>query len=97
MDHIVGIVAHAVADHLGVDARAARLGDLQFFQNDDAAPSPRMKPSRPVSKGREACSGSSLRRDMARMLEKPAMEIGVMAASRPPAIMASASPRWMTS
>ena len=56
------------------------------------APSPITKPSRSRSKGREARTGSSLRVDSARMAAKPPTPSGVMAASLPPAIMASASP-----
>ncbi len=54
-----------------------------------------MKPSRSRSKGREACSGSSLRVESARIAAKPATDIGVMADSAPPQIITSASPRWM--
>ncbi len=54
------------------------------------APSPMTNPSRSLSQGREAFSGSSLRVDSARMTEKPPTAIGVIAASVPPQIMASA-------
>ncbi len=58
------------------------------------APSPITKPSRSLSKGREAWVGSSLNLEViAFMLPKPATPVGVMAASEPPAIMASAWPR----
>ena len=33
---VIGVARQAVADHLGIDARAARLGVLQLFQHDDA-------------------------------------------------------------
>src|SRR6187200_2547013 len=56
-----------------------------------------MKPSRSLSKGRLARSGSSLRVDNARNWPKPPTLIGVMAASEPPAIIAVASPRLMIS
>src|SRR6266850_3987305 len=59
------------------------------------APSPHTKPSRPASNGREAFSGSSLRVDMAFIEQKPAMVMGTMMASAPPAIITSASPRSM--
>ena len=59
------------------------------------APSPMTKPSRSRSNGREARCGSSLRVESARMAQKPPTPSGVMAASLPPAIMTSASPRWM--
>ena len=45
-----------------------------------------------MSKGREACCGSSLRVLMALMAAKPDMLIGTTAASAPPAKMALASP-----
>src|SRR6266699_3080104 len=61
------------------------------------APSPMMKPSRSASKGRLARCGSSLRVDSARIAAKPPTPIGVIAASEPPAIMMSASPRRMIS
>jgi len=55
------------------------------------------KPSRPLSQGREARSGSSLRRDSALHAMKPPMPDGMMAASEPPASIRSASPRRMWS
>src|SRR6266550_5692641 len=61
------------------------------------APSPTMKPSRSLSNGRLARSGSALRVDSARSAPKPPMPIGVIAASDPPAIITSASPRRMIS
>ena len=56
------------------------------------APSPITKPSRSLSNGRDAFSGSSLRVDSAFMLEKPAIASGVTAASAPPVIIMSAAP-----
>src|SRR3954467_1764059 len=61
------------------------------------APSPTMKPSRSLSNGRLARSGSSLRVESARSAPKPPMPIGVIAASDPPAIITSAAPRRMIS
>src|SRR5688572_21266025 len=61
------------------------------------APSPMMKPSRSLSKGRLARDGSSLRVDNARSCANPPRLIGVIAASEPPAIIAFASPRLMIS
>ena len=49
-------------------------------------------PSRSLSKGRLALSGSSLRLDSARMAANPPTESGVTAASDPPAMITSASP-----
>jgi len=60
-------------------------------------PSPITKPSRSLSNGRLARSGASLRVERARMAAKPPTPIGVIAASEPPAIIASASPRRMIS
>ena len=54
-----------------------------------------MKPSRSLSNGREAAAGSSLRRESAWSAANPAMEMGLTAASAPPASMTSASPRSM--
>src|SRR5689334_2338063 len=59
------------------------------------APSPRRKPSRFLSKGRDAFSGASLRVERAPMLAKPASERYVRAASLPPASIRSASPYWI--
>ena len=56
-------------------------------------PSPITNPSRSRSNGRDACLGSSLRVDKARIDAKPATDIGVIALSAPPQIIASASPR----
>src|SRR6186997_3600435 len=56
-----------------------------------------MKPSRSLSNGRLAPRGLSLRVDKARSAAKPPRLIGVIAASEPPAIIASASPRRMIS
>src|SRR5215470_19021538 len=60
------------------------------------APSPMTKPSRSASNGREALSGLSLRVDNARIAANPPTPIGVTAASDPPQIMTSASPRAIT-
>src|SRR5438067_3294949 len=57
------------------------------------APSEITKPARSRSNGRESRSGWSLSPTRARMLMKPATITGTIAASVPPAIMASASPR----
>src|SRR3954469_6072262 len=61
------------------------------------APSPSTKPSRRLSHGREAFSGSSLRVDMARIEAKPAIGSGWMTASVPPATTTSARPDRMMS
>src|SRR5215470_1110856 len=59
-------------------------------------PSPHTKPSRPASNGRDAFCGSSLRVDIAFIEQKPAMVSGTTIASAPPAIITSASPRWIS-
>ena len=48
-----------------------------------------------MSNGREAFSGASLRVESARIAQKPPTPSGVIAASEPPAIIATASPRWI--
>ena len=57
-----------------------------------AAPSPITKPSRSTSQGRDARSGSSLRRLIACIWAKQAMGIGWMQASVPPTTTTSARP-----
>lgn len=61
-----------------------------------AAPSARTKPLRVRSKGREACSGSSLRAVVALMASKEATTIGVIGVSDAPASMTSALPSRIT-
>ena len=58
-------------------------------------PSPKTKPSRAASKGREAATGSSLRRESACMLASPAMPSSEMLDSVPPTKARSASPYSM--
>ena len=55
------------------------------------------KPSLSRSNGRDARSGSSLRFVIARQAQNPAIPIGLIGASAPPASMATASPRLMIS
>ena len=59
------------------------------------APSPITKPSLRRSKGLLAFSGSSFLVDNAFIALNPPIPKGVMTASVPPAIMTSASPRWI--
>ena len=56
------------------------------------APSPNTKPSRPLSYGRDARSGSSLRLESAIIAAKAAMGTGCRQASVPPAMTTSARP-----
>ena len=58
----------------------------------NAAPSPITKPSRPVSNGRDAAVGSSLRVLSAPMRANAAIDVGVIAASVPPHTTTSALP-----
>ena len=60
------------------------------------APSPITKPSRSLSNGRLAFSGSLLRVESARMAANPPTPMGVMAASVPPQIITSAAQRWIS-
>src|SRR5258708_37115292 len=60
------------------------------------APPPITKPPRSGSKGRDALAGPSLRVQRARTAANPPTPRGVIAASLPPAIMQSASPRWIS-
>src|SRR5688500_19453067 len=62
-----------------------------------AEPSESTKPSRSLSNGREACSGSSFRRLIACMVEKAPIASGSTAASEPPATITSACPRRIIS
>ncbi len=55
------------------------------------------KPSRPMSNGRQARSGSSLRVLIALSWANAPNASGVIVASAPPASMARAAPRRMTS
>ncbi len=57
------------------------------------APSPITKPSRSLSNGRDARSGSSLRVDSACMASNAATLMLVIDASVPPVMIAVASPR----
>ena len=69
--------------------------DVTKVAKSSPAPSPMTKPSRPLSHGRLAASGSPLRFDSALQAMKPPMPEGMIAASAPPASIRSASPRSM--
>src|SRR6266498_3592972 len=60
-----------------------------------AAPSPITKPSRPLSNGRDAFSGSLLRVDIARTTLKDPKQSGAMGVSTPPANITAAAPSWI--
>ena len=87
------IARHSVADNFRENRGVALCRVLQDSRIKMPAPSPTTKPSRSASKGRLACSGSSLRVDSALMEANPPTPIGVMVASVPPQIIMSASPR----
>ena len=93
---VVGVAAHAVADHLGqnVARRAAARAPVLPEPGCRRLRRPRSRRD-PGPTGGEARSGSSLRVESARMAANPPMPIGVIAASVPPQIITSASPRWM--
>ncbi len=79
-------------------SRCARRGpcaDSSDSSMRTPAPSPRTKPSRLRSNGREACSGSLLLCESAPMRPIEASASGVMIASAPPASSARACPRRM--
>ena len=69
---------------------------LQFFQDQNPRTLTRHKPIPPASHGREAVAGSSFLVESARIAANPAIDSGVTAASLPPAIITSASPRSIT-
>ena len=50
LDHVPAIGGRAVADDLGIDLGAARLGGSRSSRNSDPAPSPSTKPSRVVER-----------------------------------------------
>ena len=82
---VKGVAAHAVAHDLGDDrARRAALARSSSSRISMPAPSPTTKPSRCLSHGRLAFSGSSLRVESARMAAKPPMpmaQIGSLGAA----------------
>jgi hypothetical protein len=92
---VVRVAGGGVADDLAVDARAAPRACSSASSTTTPAPSPITKPSRVASNGRDARRGLSLRVESAPMLAKPPIDIGVTAASDPPAIITSASPYWI--
>ena len=89
---MVGVVCSAVPGDEGQGLRSPAPGVISRFQNDDPRSSERTNPSRVRSKGREALSGSSLRRERARAAAKAASIEGTIGASAPPAIATSTIP-----
>ena len=74
----------------GLAPRALACSSVSMSMSAPA--SPNTKPSRSLSNGRDARSGSSLRVDMARIIENAAMGSASMGPSTPPQTATSASP-----
>jgi len=93
--NVVRVARHAVAGQLGVDRGATTDRVPHLLENEDSRPSPSTNPSRSRSHGREAAAGSSVPgRERPHRGETADRERGDDRL-RPPAIMASASPRRM--
>ena len=86
-----GVARVTVAGHLGKDVGVSAYGSLVFFQDEDTGSLTITNPCRSTSKGMEARYGLS-ERDRARLLLNPPTASGVMAASAPPVMTASAYP-----
>ena len=84
LGHVVRVVRGAVAEHLGVDPRAARRACSSSSSTSVHAPSPITNPSRVASNGREARGGCSSSAARPRIAQKPARISGWMHASVPP-------------
>ena len=93
MRDVVGVAAHAVANDLGQNRGAAAFRELQIFQDQDAGAFANDEAVAVFIPRTAGLLGSSLRVERARMAANPPTPMGVMAASVPPAIMTSASPR----
>jgi len=89
---VISVTAQAIAADLGIDTGASGLGVLEFFENEHAGPSDITKPSRSLSKGRDASSGASFRLESAFIALKPATPNGQMTASAPPVTTTSHRP-----
>ena len=73
---VIGVARHAVADQLGIDLGAARLGVLVFFQHDDAGALAHDETVAVLVIGPRRCVGVSLKPvDSARTAANPAIEI----------------------
>ena len=92
---VKGIGAHAVADNLGQNRRAAPLCEFQFLDNQNARAFADDKSVAVLVPGTAGPLRLVVALESARMAAKPPTPIGVMQASVPPQIIASASPRWM--
>ena len=91
--HVEGIGAHAEADQLGVDLRAARLRVLVLLEHQHAGALAQHEAVAVLVPGTaDAVAGSSLRVDSARAAAKPPTPSGETVDSAPPAIITSASP-----
>jgi hypothetical protein len=90
---VIGIARQAIADHFGIDLRAARLGMLVFFQHDDARALAHDEAVAVLVIGAAGLFRRSLKLQLsARAWAKPATPIGQIVPSAPPASMMSASP-----
>ena len=88
-----GVGVCGVAYEFGEDRGASVDGVVPLLEDEDAGSFADDEAIASHVQGREAVAGSSLRVERARMDAKPATESGVTAASLPPQIITSASPR----
>ena len=93
--HVERVAAHAVAGHLGVDVRAARLGVLELLEHQHAGALADHEAVAVDVEGRDAPWGSSLSVLRARAAANPDTPTGLIGASLPPANMTSAAPSRM--
>ena len=96
--HVEGVAGHAVADHLGVDRRAAAPRELQLLEDEDAGALAEHEAvailvERPAGALRVVVARATARA-WPRSRPRPSAHT---AASEPPAIIASAAPRLMIS
>ena len=90
---VVGIAAHAVAHDLGQDACAAPAGALQILEHQDSGAFAHHEAVAVAVPGARGALRLVVPVESARMAANPPIPMGVMHASVPPQIMASASPR----
>jgi len=87
---VVRVRGHAAADQFGDHERMTSSGVLEILEDQDAGAFADHEAVAALVPGRLARSGASLRIDSARIAANPAMPNGVILASVPPQIMASA-------
>ena len=90
---VIGVARQAVADHLGIDFRAARLGMLIFLEHDHARALAHDEAVAVLVIGAAGALGSSLKlgRKRARLARSRRCRSGRSSPSAPPASMTSAS------